>query len=130
MCCFRLHLSDFNALFKKNLLQFNFDKITCCAKGEKKITCREEKSQPPPWISNGPSLCLITNYAHYGHATRHYKEISNFLIRHKNIIFPYIAGILISFFVPCTYHSRSDFISVPSPARGVVYDRHAHLSKF
>ena len=39
----------------KNLLQFTFEKITCCAKSEKKITCRQEKSQPP-LISNGPSL--------------------------------------------------------------------------
>ena len=61
MCCFRLHFSDFNVLFfqKKNVLQFTFEKITCCAKREKKITCREEKSQPPPpWISNGPSLSI------------------------------------------------------------------------
>ena len=59
MCCFRLHFSDFNVLFfenKKNLLQFTLKKKTCCAKREKKITCREEKSQPRPWISNGPSL--------------------------------------------------------------------------
>ena len=36
MCCFRLHFSDFNVLF----LQKN--------KKLEKITCREEKSQPPP----------------------------------------------------------------------------------
>ena len=50
MCCFRLHFSDFNVFFQKkikNLLQIAFEKITCCAKTEKKITCREEKSQPP-----------------------------------------------------------------------------------
>ena len=50
MCCFRLHFSDFNVLFFqkiKNLLQFTFEKKTCCAKREKKITCREETSQPP-----------------------------------------------------------------------------------
>ena len=47
MCCFCLHFSDFNVLFKKNLLQFTFEKITCYAKREKKITCHEEKSQPP-----------------------------------------------------------------------------------
>ena len=39
----------------KNLLQFTFEKITYCAKREKKITCREEKSQPP-LISNGKYL--------------------------------------------------------------------------
>ena len=44
--------------FFKNLLQFTFEKIACCAKKEKIITCREEKSQPP-WISNGPSLITI-----------------------------------------------------------------------
>ena len=51
MCCFRLHFSDFNVLFFqkiKNLLQFTLEKITCCAKREEKITCRMEKSQPPP----------------------------------------------------------------------------------
>ena len=51
MCCFRLHFSDINVLFFqkiKNLLQFTFEKITCCAKREKKITCPEEKSQPHP----------------------------------------------------------------------------------
>ena len=51
MCCFCLHFSDFNVLFKKkikNLFQFPFEKMTCCAKREKKITCLEEKSQPPP----------------------------------------------------------------------------------
>ena len=32
----------------KNLWLFSFEKITCCAKREKKITCHEEKSQPPP----------------------------------------------------------------------------------
>ena len=42
MCYFRLHFSDFNVL-----LQFTFEKITCIAKREKKITCREKKSQPP-----------------------------------------------------------------------------------
>ena len=40
MCCFNLHFSDFNVLFskknKKNLLQFTFEKITCCAKRKKK----------------------------------------------------------------------------------------------
>ena len=54
----------------KNLLQFTFEKITCCAKREKKITCREEKSQPP-WISNGPSLkntklYLLDKHFHMG----------------------------------------------------------------
>ena len=39
------------------MLQFSLEKITC-AKREKKITCREEKSQPP-WISNGPSLICV-----------------------------------------------------------------------
>ena len=57
MCCFRLHFSDFNVLFFQKNKKLTFKKITCCAKREKKITCREEKSQPPPpWISNGPSL--------------------------------------------------------------------------
>ena len=42
MCCFRLHFSDLNVLFfqknQKNLLQFTFEKITCCCtKREKKI---------------------------------------------------------------------------------------------
>ena len=60
MCCFCLHFADFNVLFfqKIKILQFTFEKITCCAKGEKKITCREKKSQPP-WISNGPSLTCV-----------------------------------------------------------------------
>ena len=40
MCCFSLHFSDFN-VFKNTLLK----KITCCAKRDIKITCREEKSQ-------------------------------------------------------------------------------------
>ena len=51
MCCFRLYFSDLLCnFFKKikNLLQFTFEKITCYEKREKKITCREEKSQPPP----------------------------------------------------------------------------------
>ena len=47
MCCFCLHFSDFNALFfqKKHLLQFTFEKITCCAKREKKkIVARKNPS--------------------------------------------------------------------------------------
>ena len=51
MCYIRLTFSDLNVLFKKNikiLLQFTFEKITCCAKRKKKITFLEEKSQPPP----------------------------------------------------------------------------------
>ena len=58
MCCFRLHFSDFNMLLFQKLLK----KITCYAKREKKITCHEQKSQPPPpprRISNGPSLRVI-----------------------------------------------------------------------
>ena len=50
MCCFRLHFSDFNMLFFekiKNLLQFIFEKNNLLCKNRKKITCREEKSQPP-----------------------------------------------------------------------------------
>ena len=61
MCCFRLHFSDFNVLFypknKKTCCSLLLIKITCCANREKKITCREEKSQPP-WILNGPSLIV------------------------------------------------------------------------
>ena len=50
MCCFCLHFLILMCyVFQKikNLLQFTFEKITFCAKREKKITCREEKSQPP-----------------------------------------------------------------------------------
>ena len=50
MCCFRLHFSDFNVLFFekiKNLLQFTFEKNNLLRKKREKITCREEKSQPP-----------------------------------------------------------------------------------
>ena len=49
MFCFRLHFSDFNMLFKKikNLLQFTFEKNNLFCKKREKITCREEKSQPP-----------------------------------------------------------------------------------
>ena len=62
MCCFCLHFSDFIALFFqkiKTCCSLLLKKITCCAKREKKITCHEEKFQPPPWISNGPSLIII-----------------------------------------------------------------------
>ena len=42
MCCFRLHFSDFNVLFlqknKKTCCSLLLEKITCCAKREKKIT--------------------------------------------------------------------------------------------
>ena len=57
MCCFRLHFLILMCYLKKikNLLQFTFEKIPCCAKREKKITCSKEKSQPP-WILNGQSL--------------------------------------------------------------------------
>ena len=52
MCCFRLHFSDFNVLFFENIKKlvavYFLKKITCCTKREKKITCHEEKSQPPP----------------------------------------------------------------------------------
>ena len=50
MCCFRLHFSDFNVLFKKkikNVLQFAFEKNNLLCKKREKITCHEEKSQPP-----------------------------------------------------------------------------------
>ena len=52
MCCFHLHFSDFNVLIfykknLKNLLQFTFEKISYCAEREKKITCRQEKYNPP-----------------------------------------------------------------------------------
>ena len=30
------------------MLWFTFEKITCCAKREKKIICREENPSPPP----------------------------------------------------------------------------------
>ena len=40
---------------KKNLLQFAFETNNLLCKKREKITCHEEKSQPP-WISNGPSL--------------------------------------------------------------------------
>ena len=54
MCCFRLHFSDFNVLFlqknKKTCCGLLLEKITFCAKREKKITCYTEKSQPPPDI--------------------------------------------------------------------------------
>ena len=43
-------------------MQFTFEKITCCAKREKKITCHEENPTPPPWISNGPSLSHVVSY--------------------------------------------------------------------
>ena len=53
MCCFCLHLSDFNVLFfqkNKKLVTIYFFKNSCFAKREKKITCRVEKYQPtsPP----------------------------------------------------------------------------------
>ena len=57
MCSFRLHFSDFNVLFSKkikNLLQFTFEKITCFAKREKKITCHKKKYQPPPGYQMAP----------------------------------------------------------------------------
>ena len=40
MCCFRLHFSDFNVLFKKikNLLQFNFEKNNLLCNKREKIT--------------------------------------------------------------------------------------------
>ena len=60
MCCFRLHFSDFNALFFqkiKNLLQFTFEKNNLlCKKREKNNLSRGKIPAPPPWISNGPSL--------------------------------------------------------------------------
>ena len=49
MCCFRLHFSDFDVLFKKKTCcRLPLKKITCCAKREKKITYREENPSPPP----------------------------------------------------------------------------------
>ena len=49
----------------KNLLQFTFEKNNLLCKKREKITCHEEKSQPPR-ISNGPSLstdefCMLTD---------------------------------------------------------------------
>ena len=39
------------------MLQFTFEKNSLLCKKREKITCGEEKSQPPPpWISNGLSL--------------------------------------------------------------------------
>ena len=56
MCCFHLHFSDFIVLFfPKKIVAVSFEKNNLCKKREK-ITCCEEKSQPPTWISNGPSL--------------------------------------------------------------------------
>ena len=47
MCCFHLHFSDFNVLFKKKTCcRLLLKKITC-AKREKKIACHEKKSQAP-----------------------------------------------------------------------------------
>ena len=48
MCCFRLHFSDFNVLFKKNLLQVTFQRSNILCKKKEKITRTEEKSQAPP----------------------------------------------------------------------------------
>ena len=42
--------------FKRTCCNLLLTKITCHAKGKKKIACCEEKSQPSPLISNGPSL--------------------------------------------------------------------------
>ena len=57
MCCFRLHFSDINVLFFKNIKTccgLLLKKITSCAKKEKKATCAR-KNPNLPWISNGPS---------------------------------------------------------------------------
>ena len=51
MCCLHLHFFYFNVLFvqknKNTCCGLLLKKITC-AKREKKLTCREEKSQPTP----------------------------------------------------------------------------------
>ena len=87
MCCFRLYFSDFNVLFFqkiKNLLQFTFEKKNCCAKREKKITCREEKSQvPPPRISNGPSLNMVKYYFEQFENSHKWKNVSVLLIHNR-----------------------------------------------
>ena len=58
------HFSDFNMLFfqKKTCCRLLLKKLTCCVKREKKTICREEKSQPPPRISKGPCLIVISEY--------------------------------------------------------------------
>ena len=58
MCCFHLHFSDFIVLFFQKM-QYTFEKLTCCAKREKKITCHKEKSQPPGYHMIRPLLVFI-----------------------------------------------------------------------
>ena len=58
MCCFHLHLPDFNVSFfkkTKNLLQFIFEKNNLCKKREKNNLSQGKIPAPSP-ISNGPSL--------------------------------------------------------------------------
>ena len=57
MCCFGVHFSDFNELFKKikNLCSLLLNKNNLlCEKKEKNNLSRGKI--PPPWISNGPFL--------------------------------------------------------------------------
>ena len=62
MCCPRLHFSNLNVLFisknNKNLLQITFEKITCCAKREKK---RGKIPVPPDIKWSVPYLLLKTS---------------------------------------------------------------------
>ena len=45
--------------FQKTCFRYLLKKLSCCGKKPIKITCHEEKSQPPPpRISNGP-YCQI-----------------------------------------------------------------------
>ena len=58
MCSFRFNFSDVNVLFFKkikNCCSLPLKKNNLLCKNRKKITCHEEKSQPP-WISNGPYI--------------------------------------------------------------------------
>ena len=59
MCCFCLHLADFNVLFfqkNKKILQFSFEKNNLlCKKREKKLV-KSKNPSTSPRISNGPSL--------------------------------------------------------------------------
>ena len=60
MCCFHLHFSYFDVLFKKNCCSLLLKKITCCAKREKNNLSRG-RIPAPLWISNGPSLNKVQN---------------------------------------------------------------------
>ena len=67
----------------KNLLWFSFEKITCCAKREKKIICREENPSPPTGYQmvRPLVLTLIEDVFFACHACFHVSPLT-LLLRH------------------------------------------------